>query len=243
MKKSIGLRIGLICACLALVTSFFVGSTLAKYTAGGTDDDSATVAKWGVTVTNYAGTGDSNAFKKQYATTDSAATGITNSVDVTSTKTLAPGTNGTLVSVTVSGQPEVAVKITKTANLTLTGWTVDSADYMPVVFTVGSVTYQMGSGTDSATAKYFGSVADLEAAVEQAITGGSTTTSGSTTHSVDVAANTDLANNHDVTVTWAWAFEGASGAYQTDAKDTKLADLASLPTISISVTTTVTQID
>ena len=49
--------------------------------------------------------------------------------------------------------------------------------------------------------------------------------------------NTDLAANYAHTVTWAWAFaDTATGAYQTDEKDTALGNLVNAPTIEFTYT-------
>ena len=66
--------------------------------------------------------------------------------------------------------------------------------------------------------------------------------------SAQYAPNEDLSaiyNNDNLDLAWAWAFEGAAGSKQTDAKDTALGNVAVAEdlVINISVKISVTQID
>lgn len=200
-------------ACLCLVTACFVGGTLAKYTTNGTGSDSARVAKFGVTVT---ATSDSM-FAKEYDDEDANYAGL--SVKSATTDMLvAPGTEGTLAEVALAGEPEVAVRVTNDADLTLTGWDA-SGYYCPIVITVGGTAID-GNGYTSA--------ADFEAAVEAAIE----------EYTADYEPGTDLSGETDAcpVVSWAWAFDG------DDEKDTALGDAGNAE-IALDITTTVTQID
>ena len=206
-------------ACLCLVTACFVGGTLAKYTTNGTGSDSARVAKFGVTVT---ATSDSM-FDAEYDADASDYTGLT--VQATE-NVVAPGTEGTLTKVTLSGKPEVAVRVTNDADLTLTGWEVNGAEYCPIVITVGTDEYKMT-----------GTIAEFEEAVEEAIEA----------YTADYAPGTDLSAKTDAcpVVSWAWAFEtGTDDDAKTanNAKDTALGN-AGAAKIALDITTTVTQID
>lgn len=200
-------------ACLCLVTACFVGGTLAKYTTNGTGSDSARVAKFGVVVT---ATSDSM-FATEYNDEDADYAGLSVKSDTTD-MLVAPGTEGTLTEVALSGTPEVAVRVTNDADLTLTGWEVNGAEYCPIVITVGTTEYKMT-----------GTIAEFEAAVEEAIE----------EYTADYAPGTDLSAETGAcpTVSWAWAFEG-----NDDAKDTALGD-AGAAKIALDITTTVTQID
>ncbi len=200
---------------LVLVTCAFVGGTFAKYTTKGDATDSARVAKWGVTVK---ATNDSG-FKEEYAKT--AETSFEQTV-IAEENVVAPGTSGTLTDVTLSGSPEVAVKVSYAAELTLSNWTIDEAEYCPLEITVEGTKYTCT-----------GTVAEFEAAVEAAIAA----------CSEEYAANTDLstAGTDAPSVSWSWAFEG-----NDDVKDTALGDQAvngTAATIKLELTTTVTQID
>ena len=215
MKKNIALRraSGLMLSCL--LSTCVISGTFAKYTTSNNAEDSARVAKWGVTVEV---TGNEAFAEKYNNTADAAGTKVVSSVS--GENVLAPGTNGTLATYAITGTPEVAVNVTKTAALTLTGWDYDpDADgeqfYCPIVFKVGGTTID-GTTYDSA--------AELEAAVEAIFN-----------ENVDKNANVNLAEN--ATMTWEWAFDG------DDVKDTALGNLATAPTIEFSLEITVTQVD
>ena len=205
MKKNIAMRFAAFLFVLTLISTIAFASTFAKYTTGGDASDEARVAKWGVVVT---APNEDNLFASTY---NSDAVKSVGNADV-----VAPGTSGSLASFAVTGTPEVAVTVTYTANLTLTGWIVDSADYCPIVITVG-------------TTKCTGStMKELKSAVETAVAN----------QSQSFAANTDLSEKDlTFTVTWEWALDG------DDAKDTALGNLTTAPTIQLDVTCTVTQLN
>ena len=66
-KRSIMIRVMAVLSVVMMFTICFVGGTFAKYTTGDSGDDSARVAKWGVTV---AGTADT--FKETYSKNDNS---------------------------------------------------------------------------------------------------------------------------------------------------------------------------
>lgn len=207
---------------LVLVTSTLVGGTFAKYTTSETGTDSARVAKFGVTIT-----ANGTTFAKEYATDDAGVKGtITNSV-VSTDKVIAPGTKGNMASMTLTGTPEVAVKVSYDATVELGDKWVGSSEneyYCPLEITVGNTTFK-GTTYESADA--------FENAIKTAIDG----------YSKEYAPNTDLSTKgaESLNISWAWAFEG-----NDNVKDTYLGDQAvanNAATISIEVKTTVTQID
>ena len=220
-KKNVLMRSAGLLLVLVLVTSCFVGSTFAKYTVGGTGSDTARVAKFGVNVT-----ANGTMFAREYATDDRSAGTITKSV-ISTDKVVAPGTKGNMASMTLTGTPEVAVRVSYTVNkFELKGWTTDgTTEYCPLVFTVGTASYKIGDAGIT-------SVSDLQDKVKAAITA----------YSKDYEANTDLSGvgADSLKVSWAWAFEG------DDAKDTALGSRAAedkAATVELEITTTVTQID
>ena len=218
MFKNKYIKLASVLVILCLITTCGVSSTFAKYTTGGTATDSARVAKWGVNVTV---TGE-NAFKTTYGTTvQSSGTH----------KVVAPGTNGNLGTVTITGIPEVAVNITYDATLTLTGWTDGTNEYCPIVFTVDGKTYGLTgietSAGDTPTHTY-STIAQLISAVEGAIEGINNS----------YAPGTDLAGKGNISASWEWAFTG-----NDDAKDTILGTAVTPPTVEFSLTVSVTQID
>lgn len=220
-----------------MATSCFVGSTFAKYVSEGEGEDSARVAKWGVKVEV---TGDG--FKTEYDKDDyqSSVKGDT-VISSTEEKVVAPGTKGTFGGVKISGKPEVAVKVETIATVDLSGWNVADSDefYCPLKFTVGEKTI---NGLD-----YSKDTAGGESSFENAI---KTAIQEVTTQQLE--AGTDLSTvGDDITYSWEWPFEESTGtaAIQDDILDTKLGDNAADdnpdndPKISITVKTTVTQID
>ena len=213
MKKFNATKMMALLMALCLITSTFVGSTLAKYTTSAEATDSARVAKFGVEVTAA-----STAFEKTYDTTDTTYTGAL-TVEATQ-DVLAPGTDGTLATTTIKGKPEVAVNVKKEATLTLAGWEVDGAYYCPITITVNGTAV---NGMDYPSADKF--IEEVEALVDT---------------DVDYAPNTVLDTTDDDTIKWAWAFENGVG--QTDELDTELGDAANA-TIKFDLKTTVTQID
>ncbi len=219
-----------------LLTTCAISGTFAKYVTSGSTNDSARVAKFGVTVTGVAN--DANQmFSKEYATTDSTYSGtvtVASSVNV-----VAPGTNGTLSSFDIEGTPEVAVRITyDNLNVDLGNNWIDKYDtnkfYCPIIVTVNQNNL---CGLDYTSAEEF------EKAISDNIQ----------VATKDYDPGTDLsAVNDDLQISWKWNFESDKTTYlngtQTDEKDTFLGDRAAdsvdnAGTISISVTCTVTQID
>lgn len=215
MRKNKMMRLASALLIAVLLTTCAISGTFAKYTTTGTGTDSATVAKWGVVIT-----ANGSSFAKQYATDDAGVVGtIANSV-VGTNKVIAPGTQGTMVAATITGTPEVAVKVTYEATVELGDNWKDSTGsyYCPLEITVGSDTLK-GSSYDSADA--------FETAVKAKI---DALTS-------NYAAGTDLSTHTTSAISWKWAFEG-----NDDVKDTYLGDQGNA-TISITVKVTVTQID
>ena len=216
MKKNIMLRLSAILLVAVLLTTCVISGTWAKYTKTGNANDSARVAKWGVTVAaedkNY----------DEYATAEFTAT-ETALTTVASTKVLAPGSGLYFANINLSGKPEVAVRVTYTANLEFSsGWNIDEELYMPLQFYVnGDLVEVDGEET-------------LEEAVEAAIAA----------YTYDYEADTDLSETaqraDELVVSCYWPFS------VNDDNDTILGDLAAAgnaPTVTLTVTVTVTQLD
>ena len=214
-KKNRSLRVAIGLAVAAMLSMCLVSGTFAKYTTSDDSTDTARVAKFGVTVTGT----DNSLFSKAYD-------GTVQSGD--DWNVVAPGTKGQLTAVALSGTPEVDVKVTNEATVSLTNWTVDGVYYCPLEVKVGDTTLK---GTEYASA------AEFEAAIKAAVDG--------TTATYD--AGTALATNGCPAISWEWKYDG-----NDDTKDTKLGDAAaadntadktSTAKVNISVTTTVTQVD
>ena len=251
MKRNWTMRVAVLMAVLALVTSCFVGGTFAKYVAKGEMTDTARVAKFGVTVE----ASTDKIFKPTYAKDDTSFTLATNTVVHSNADDLvAPGTKGSLVDFAITGKPEVAVRVsykvttkddTVGRGFVVENWMVDhDADsstpevfYCPLVITVGT-------GADAAKIKGvdYASAEAFEDAVITAINN----------LEVDYKALPDL-NEADTTknISWEWPFvtgETDTEIAANDIKDTYLGDkaaedLANAGTIELTIACAVTQID
>ncbi len=229
MSKKLSSRLLVVALALTLISACFVGSTFAKYVHSASGSDNARVAKFGVTITP---TDVANLFLTEYDKNDNAYSLTAKSVISSGTDDLvAPGTSGNFAGFTIAGTPEVAVRVTHSdANLDLGDKWVDEDGnyYCPLTITVGTTVI---NGLEQTSAAAF------ESAVEAAI--------NAYTH--DYAPNSDLsaaATTDTLAISWAWAFEGATG--QDNVKDTYLGDQAAAgnaATISLEYTCTVTQID
>ena len=238
-KKNRTLRAAVLMLALVLITSCFVGGTFAKYVTSGDAGDNARVAKWGVSITAH-DTGD--VFAKEY---DAIAGQDTTVIAGGEYKVIAPGTkrdNAALV--TLSGKPEVSVKVTYNAeHFSLTGnWIGDENNtfYCPLIIKVtGKVGDAVKTETINCVEKT--SAAEVETAVKNAVAACSAT----------YGPNTDLSTvaGDGLKISWEWPFEGTANQGQTDAKDTYLGTQAAtatgldIPAIHVPVTATVTQID
>lgn len=228
MKTNTMMRVASVLLVAVLLSTCVISGTFAKYVTSEGSTDNARVAKWGVTITAVNATSNTF-FKGEYTTDDSnySAT-ITNSVDSSDSKdVIAPGTKGDWVNVSVTGTPEVAVKIEYTADLELDGWTCGSpaAFYCPVIIIIDNVEYS-AKGTNCTTADAFEEFIEAKIAA----------------HTENYAPNKDLSSDaNTLTISWKWDFESGD-----DSADTYYGNLAAndqAPTISLTVTTTITQVD
>ena len=232
-KNNWTMRAAVLMFALVLITSSFVGGTFAKYVTSENDWDSARVAKFGVTVTS-----DGTLFNKTYATDDNTlvtSAAIANSVSSSDDqKLVAPGTKGSLANVSLTGTPEVAVRVTHTPTVTVTGWkipgtTTGSEDfYFPLVIKVNGTVVDTSTCTDANAVK---------TAIEDAIK--------ANTNVHEYAPNTNLNTKTDdaLKIDWEWKFHEND---EKDKKDTALGNKAAdgvESLIKIDITTTVTQID
>jgi hypothetical protein len=221
MKRNKLMRVASGLLVATLLSTCVISGTFAKYTAGVSSNDTATVAKWGISVS---ADDTKSTFDKVYKNGE-------NTVVSSASESVAPGTSGQVAPITVAGTSEVKVGISYAATVDLTGWTVDGAEYCPLIITVAGVDYKMGA-TASASNHVYSTVATFKAAVEAAIANNSAT----------YAPGTPLSGVTTPTISWRWDFEGAEGGYQTDAKDTALGSASTLPTVEITVATTVSQL-
>lgn len=225
MSKKINfLRAGALTMVLALGTTCFMSGTLAKYVTSGQGSDSARVAKFGVAVT-----ANGETFAKEYAKKDDSFTLAANTV-VSADDVVAPGTTKDMVSMTLTGTPEVAVRVSyDVTEFELTNWTTDGTDqYCPIIINVNGTEYNCLDAAD---------INSFEETVIGAIE----------KYSKDYAAGTDLSaeevKGESLAISWEWPF---STSEANDVKDTALGDRAAddnAATIKLTVKTTVTQID
>ena len=231
MKKNKMMRMAAVLLVAVVLTTCAISGTFAKYVTSGSGSDSARVAKFGVTVTAngetfanaYAAVGDGTGNSNQgvaHATAGSTVKSGSASEDI-----VAPGTKGSMVQMTLAGEPEVSVKVSYAATVTLNDkWkTTDTDFYFPLVIKVNDV------AVDTSTAT---SASEVKAAIEAKVAA----------YSQTYAPLTPLADQgaDSLKITWEWPFEG------DNAKDTILgnkADAGNAAEITIAVTTTVTQVD
>ena len=202
MKKSKLMRVAALLMVAVLLTTCAISGTFAKYIENAnTEAQTARVAKWGVKITADA----TGLFASEYAKDDANFTVDENSVETTGEFVVAPGTSGEFAEYTLTGTPEVAVRVSFEGTLDLgDNWKVNGEYYCPLEITVDGTTFK---GTDPA----YTSVDEFEAAVNAAIA----------KNTKDYAPLTDLSTVADdsLEISWAWAFDG-----NNDAKDTALGD-------------------
>lgn len=236
MKKNKMMRLASSLLVAVLLTSSVISGTFAKYVTEGSATDSARVAKWGVNVNV---TGD-EAFAPEYDKTDTRTNAELKNIEAISKTVIAangtdnlvaPGTNGYLGTVAVTGTPEVAVEVkTELVTFNVTGWAIDGDDfYCPIIITVED----SAGATTVINGDTFGTVDSFVSAVRNAV---------ANAVPYAFAPNTDLSTVGYLqkTITWEWTFHVDE---EHDAKDTKLGNLATAPEIEFEVKTTVTQVD
>lgn len=215
MKKTKTLRLagGLLVLCL--ITLCVIGTTFAKYTTGGTAEDSARVAKWGVKI-EMSG---SDVFKNEYSKTDTVYSGTLSVESSSDENVVAPGTNSNQAGKAIfkiTGTPEVAsrisIQIENVKDVKLVSgtykdptqasgtFTLDS-DYTPVKFTL-----KQTLPTESAQVLKVGTLAEIKTYLNE------------TYNSKEYNANTTLDASYELS--WEWSFEGGN-----DKADTYLGNL------------------
>ena len=217
------MRIASVLLVAVLLSTCTISGTFAKYVTEGTGTDSARVAKFGVEVIANGST-----FAKEYDTDDKT---FTEAKSVISTdKVVAPGTDGEMVNMALAGTPEVAVRVSYTGAFDISGnWTVDGKFYCPLVIKVNDDTV-------------YGSACKTEVEFENAVN------ALINAYSKDYPAGTILAGLGEdaLDITWQWPFVTYIDGNICDYNDTWLGNQAAAgnpATVTLTVTTTVTQID
>ena len=250
MKKNNMLRIASVLLVAVLLSTCAVSGVFANYQTKGTTNDSARVAKWGVTIdatTDAIGNVMfSDSYKDEgtkYNATEKG-TDITVQADTEGTNVVAPGTNGTLAKFDIAGKPEVDVKVTYTADVELKNWevvmdeTTGAKTKCPIVITVNTVDYYVG-GQDKSGAT-IDDAAELAGAVKAAIE--------AVTNDYD--ANTDLSEadgavnvGNDLVVSWKWVASTEKDAIANDTALGNAAATATAASIALTVNVSIDQID
>lgn len=235
MKRNTMMRIASVLLVAVLLSTCTISGTFAKYVTKDEGMDAARVAKFGVVV-DVAGTMFAETYDNVASGNDAVGVveaNITVNSDGTGayTKLVAPGTNGKMADIKISGQPEVDVEVTYEAKVDLNGWATDTDSYYcPLVITINNDKYYLDAYTGEEEAENV-----IEAAIKD--------------YTQTYNANTDLGTKaeENLKISWEWPFTTGE---DNDIKDTYLGDAAaglkegkSAATISITVTTTVTQID
>ncbi len=191
--------------------------TFAKYTTStNVDSQSATVAKWGFTVSADA----TNLFASDYSVADEAtlATKVEDGVAVDAADVVvAPGTTGSM-SFSINGNSEVRAQLNVTATGTDVSLTKGEQTYNPVKWTLAKDNTAV-SGCENVTLDTI--VTYLNAMDE----------------TIEAGANYSKAGSY--TLTWTWAFTGADSGItglSVDAADTILGQAAAGQTIDTAYT-------
>ena len=230
MKKNRMMRLASILLVATLMSTCTISGTFAKYVTSAESTDFARVAEFGVRIT-----ANGETFKDTYQGLETGWTSA-DTVDGEGEDVVAPGTKGDMVSMELSGTPEVATRVSYAVEeIALDGWTLSGgAEYCPIIFNVEGETY--GTKDTAATNKY-DDVDDLKAALVTAVAG----------YKQDFAPNTNLASAEvsakALSISWEWPFYVDA---DHDVKDTDLGNKAAAGNhgvIQIKVATTVTQID
>lgn len=127
MKNNRMTKMAAILLALVLITSCFAGGTFAKYVTEGGGADAARVAKWGVAIEAL----EDGMFQSTYATDDEAVISVIANSVLSTEDVVAPGTSGNLSALNISGTPEVAVRLSYDADLSLDGWIVGEETVVP----------------------------------------------------------------------------------------------------------------
>ncbi len=225
------MRTSAILLVLVLITTCIVGSTFAKFVTSSGGGDMARVAKFGVVIK-----ANGTTFAESYDSENGPARATVKSVLSLDDNVIAPGTSGEMVSMSISGRPEVSIEVNYSAELEIVNWEVynnlqEKQYYCPLIITV--------AGQDICGAQ-FNSADEFKNAVIKAIN--------------ECSGRYDVENFGDdiknvITVpevTWKWEFEGQ---YTNNEYDTYLGNIACggdanyTATINLAITTTVSQID
>lgn len=241
MKKGFkSMKIAMILMVMMLATTCVIGGTYAKYTTYDQHIEYARIAKFGVVVT-----ANGTMFAKEYKSNDGGEHLSVTSV-LSTDNVVAPGTSGEMVSMVVSGTPEVSIEVKFEAQLEFSNWKIHDKNgnekfYCPIAITVGDEKIE--------GIKYINDAKGFAAAVKEAIE------KVSEKYYVENFKGKNLSDANVIKVpkvSWEWAFDTGNDKYND--YDTQLGNSAAgvntgeksstgPSTISLSIKTTVTQIN
>lgn len=155
---------------------------------------------------------------------------------------LAPGTRG-YVDLVLIGQPEVALAVSMTGDITRTGWTVSAADYDPINWTVTNPEGEYLSYTPAvvdpetpASVSWVSTPTTLKFDVLEAALG---LVSDTYNANEDFDGTVEIPVTTKYTIGWEWPFYVDAAS---DVKDTALGT-SGIATLQIDFTITATQIN
>ncbi len=238
MRKNRMMRLASVLLVCVLLSTSVISGTFAKYVTTASGTDTARIAKWGVTIT-----ANGDTFSYEYAQDDTSYTitsGKTVAIGTTAESdpikdVVAPGTKGDMVKMTLSGTPEVAVRVNYTGSFDISRNWQDKNDkfYCPLIITISK-----GETKNIVNGAEYTSEVDFEKAVNDAI---------KINYQAVYEPNIALSSKGDdsLSIHWEWPF---STSEDNDVKDTYLGNQAAQEgadaiTVTVAVTTTVTQID
>ena len=231
MKKNMMMRLASVLLIAVLMSTCAISGTFAKYVTSDSANDSARVAKWGVTVT---GTGEY--FADAYETHDGVYTGAQSVITsgAAGDALVAPGTfKSDVATIVIGGKPEVATRVTMIGDVEIGDkWVVGTEFYCPIIVTIRDKAGNVKAEINGLT---YSDADAFETAIETYINNFS--------QDYDPNVNLSAEDNSVISISWSWPFSTSAA---NDVKDTALGDAAAAgnaATISISVSCTVTQID
>ena len=232
MKKNKMMRIASVLLIAVLMTTCAISGTFAKYVTEANSEDSARVAKWGVTVT--ASTGAS--FADAYKTHDGEYSGAL-SVEADE-KVVAPGTSSEdvdgEVTFVITGTPEVATRITFDVEAT-SEIKLDAGDYLDYT-TADDTTDEFTLAEEYYPVK-FTLTKTTDSGVETLVDAGTLSDVAAELNGENADYNAGVTLDVTYTLTWEWAFDG------NDKADTYLGNEAPAQTLGYTLNVVVEQID
>ncbi len=265
------MRIASVLMVAALLSTCVISGTFAKYIKTASAEDTARVAKFGVVIE-----AKGEAFAEQYEVDDENLTeeevGIVGEYSVKTSvegeKLVAPGTSGDVAAITLTGTPEVAVRVSYGITIAAEGWeilpeapaeeeaveipaeqqqkggdteeeTAAGDEYFPIVITVNGTKYAIGTAAEEETPIKAEAEIVLCADLDELIEKVTEAVEGA---SAVYAPLTDLSSENvtGIAVSWEWPFETGADADEIAANDIKDTALGDQAAADNAATLTIT---